>query len=363
MRAEAASLVLVADDEEPTLEILASVIEDLGHQVLAARDGAEALRLARDHNPDLIITDFMMPGCNGLELIRAVRADADLAAVPVILISAATPAAAVEATRFFAKPLHLGDLEEEVERLLATSSPAAKRRSVPVQGSSAHSTRPEALNWLAHELKSPLSAVRMSVELLRRRLDVIGNDQDQSRVQVILRGLDRMTSLMNSVLDAAALGEGKLALRVAPVNLVEFVERVVALWRDLHPDFEFVLATPGEDIGMMVDELRIQEVLENLLSNAVKYGGREVKRIEVDVGLRGGKAAISVRDFGAGVPAVELPHLFERFHRASESTGQGHGLGLYIAAALAKLHGGTLAVTSQLGQGATFTLTLPRSTD
>lgn len=363
MRAEAASLVIVADDEEPTLEILSSVIEDLGHQVLAARDGAEALRLARDHNPDLIITDFMMPGCNGIELIRAVRADADLAAVPVILISAATPAASVEATRFFAKPLHLGDLEEEIGRLLGGNSHAVKKRSLPVQGPLAHSTRPEALNWLAHELKSPLSAVRMSVELLRRRMDVIGDEQDQSRVQVILRGLDRMTSLMNSVLDAAALGEGKLALRLAHVDLVQFVERVVALWRDLHPDFEFVLAKPSEDLGMMLDEARIQEVLENLLSNAVKYGGREAKRIEVDIRVRGGKAAISVRDFGVGVPAAELPHLFERFHRAPESTGQGHGLGLYIASALARLHGGTLAVTSQLGQGATFTLSLPRSTD
>ena len=362
MRTEAASLVLVADDEEPTLEILASVIEDLGHQVLAARDGAEALRLARDHSPDLIITDFMMPGCTGIELIRAVRAQADLAATPVILISAATPAAAGEATRFFAKPLHLGDLEEEIARLLAGRAGATKPRSLPVHGPLAQSTRPEALNWLAHELKSPLSAVRMSVELLRRRLDVIGDDQDQSRVQVILRGLDRMTSLMNSVLDAAALREGKLALRLAPLDLVQFVERVVALWRDLHPDFEFVLAIPKDDIGMMLDESRIQEVLENLLSNAVKYGGREHKRIEVHVCLRGGKALVSVRDFGAGIPAAELPHLFERFHRAADSTGQGHGLGLYIAAALAKLHGGALSVTSQLGQGSTFTLSLPRAT-
>jgi signal transduction histidine kinase len=229
-----------------------------------------------------------------------------------------------------------------------------------VQGSLAQSTRPQALNWLAHELKSPLGAVRMSVELLRRRIDVIGNDQDQSRVQVILRGLDRMTNLMNSVLDAAALGEGKLALRLAKVSLGEFLERVVALWRDLHPDFEFVFEAPKDEIAMMLDESRIQEVLENLLSNAVKYGGRDNKRIELAARVLGGKIVISVRDFGAGIPAAELPHLFERFHRAADSTGQGHGLGLYIASALAKLHGGTLAVSSQLGQGATFTLSLPR---
>ncbi len=361
MRAEAPSLVLVVDDEEPTLEILSSVIEDLGHHVLAARDGAEALRLARDHGPDLVITDFMMPGCTGIELIRALRGIADLAAVPVILISAAKPSAASEATTFFAKPVHLGELEEEVSRLLANKSAETKHRPLPVQGPLAQSARPEALNWLAHELKSPLSAIRMSVELLRRRLEVIGGEEEQARVQVILRGLDRMTGLMNSVLDAAALGAGKLTLHLAPVDLVQFVARVVMLWRDLHPELQFVISTPKEDVRIMLDESRIQEILENLLSNAVKYGQGAAKRIEIDVAVRGGKAVVAVRDFGAGIPAAELPQLFDRFHRAAESSGQGHGLGLYIAAALAKLHGGTLSVASEVGRGSTFTLALPRA--
>ena len=107
MKAEASSLVLVADDEEPTLEILTAVVKDLGHQVLAARDGEEALRLALHHAPDLIITDFMMPRRTGIELIRAVRAETRLAATPIILISAASPVGAKEATRFFGKPWHL----------------------------------------------------------------------------------------------------------------------------------------------------------------------------------------------------------------------------------------------------------------
>jgi len=359
MKAEAASLVLVADDEEPTLEILTTVVKDLGHQVLAARDGEEALRLALHHGPDLIITDFMMPHRTGIELIRAVRAEESLAATPIILISAASPAGAKEATRFFGKPVHLGDLEETIARLLAERPSAAHERVAPVEGPLSRSTRPEALNWVAHELKSPLSAVRMSVELLRRRLEVIGDEQDQARVQVILRGLDRMTSLMNSVLDAAAIGEGKLALRPTPVDLVQFVTRTIALWRDLHPDFELALTAPDEPIHMQLDEPRMQQILENLLSNAIKYGGAR-KRVEVQLAARGGQVVVSVRDFGPGIPAAELPHLFERFHRAAGTSGHGHGLGLFIAAALAKLHGGTLGVGSTLGQGSTFSLSLPR---
>ena len=360
MKAESARLVLVADDEEPTLEILTTIVRDLGHQALAARDGEEALRLAQHHLPDLIITDFMMPRRTGIELIRAIRAEERLAATPIILISAASPAAAKEANHFFGKPVHLGDLEETIKRCLAERPSGAPERVAPVEGPLTRSTRPEALNWVAHELKSPLSAVRMSAELLRRRLEVIGNEQDQGRVQTILRGLDRMTSLMNSVLDAAAIGEGKLALRLTSVDLVQFAQRTVALWRDLHPEVEFALNAPDEPVHMKIDEARTQQILENLLSNAVKYGGDD-KRVEVLVAGRGGQVVVSVRDFGAGIAAAELPHLFERFHRAAGTSGHGHGLGLFIAAALARLHGGTLGVTSTLGQGSTFSLSLPRA--
>jgi two-component system sensor histidine kinase/response regulator len=355
------SLVLVADDEEPTLEILAEVIGNLGHQVLQAHDGEEALLLARNHGPDLVITDFMMPRRTGVELMRALRGEQALSQIPIILISAATPRAAGEATLFMAKPLHLHDLEDEVKRLLGSK---AVRPLAPVVAPGPATRwpgqRPETLNWVAHEIKSPLSAVRMSAELLRRRFETTGDDQDRSRIQVILRGLDRITDLINSVLDAAALGEGKVSLQRQRRDVGEFVRRVVALWRDLHPEIEFVLDAPSDPVPLMIDELRLQQVLDNLLSNAVKYGA-EAKRVEIGVAYAAAQVVISVHDHGHGIPASELPHLFERFHRAEGAEGRGHGLGLFIAAAIAKLHGGTLAAKSELGDGATFSLSLPRA--
>ncbi len=99
-------------------------------------------------------------------------------------------------------------------------------------------------------------------------------------------------------------------------------------------------------------------MLDNLLSNAVKYG-RPANRVDVRAEASPGRALIHVRDHGQGISASELPRIFDRFHRAEGATGEGHGLGLYIAAALAKLHGGSLHARSQRGEGATFTLTLP----
>lgn len=353
------SLVLIADDEAPTLEILAEVVGALGHQVLRAHDGEEALTLARTHGPDLVITDFMMPRRSGIELIRALRAeDAAIAATPVILISAASPRAAAEATRFLSKPVKLDELEAEIARLLADKAP--RPMLALAESPAPHmdpGRRPEALNWVAHELKSPLSAVRMSAELLRRRLEVIGDEQDRSRVQVVLRGIDRMTDLINSVLDAAALAEGKVTLRRRRVDVIDFLQRVVTLWRDLHPEVEIALAAPPGPIVLPLDEARLQQVFDNLLSNAMKYGGG--KPVEVNLAVRAGQVVVSVRDHGRGIAAAELPHLFERFHRAEAADGHGHGLGLYIAAALAKLHGGALQAKSEPGAGATFSLVLP----
>jgi two-component system sensor histidine kinase/response regulator len=355
------SVVLIADDEEPTLEILSEVVSGLGHRVLRAHDGEEALTLARSHGPDLVITDFMMPRKSGIDLIRGLRASGGLACTPVILISAATPRAAAEATRFLSKPVQLDTLEDEIGKLLADKRPQpmlAEPTAVPVVVPVPAGQRPEPLNWVAHELKSPLSAVRMSAELLRRRLEVIGDERDRGRVQVMLRGLDRMTDLINSVLDASALGEGKVVLRRARVDLIALVQRVVSLWRDLHPEFAISLSAPSSPCELSIDDGRLQQVLDNLLSNAIKYGA-DAKRVDVSIVCEAGQAVIGVRDHGPGIPAGELPHLFERFHRAEEANGKGHGLGLYIAAALAKLHGGTLRARSEPGAGATFSLILP----
>src|SRR5438105_1014256 len=108
------SNVLIVEDEEPLLEILADVTRDLGHTVITAQDGDEALRLARKKAPDLIVSDYMMPRRSGVELLHALRAEAALAEIPFVMMSAARPVERAEATRFLAKPLILADYEKTI---------------------------------------------------------------------------------------------------------------------------------------------------------------------------------------------------------------------------------------------------------
>jgi signal transduction histidine kinase len=353
------SLVLIAEDEEAMLEIFAQVVEDLGHRTLRASNGEEALMLARTEPPDLVVSDHMMPRRTGVELLRALRADERLKTVPFLLLSAARPRGMEEADVFLSKPVELDTFEEAVQRVInAHPAKAPEALSPPRTERATATAREEMLNWVAHEIKTPLSSARLNAQLLLRKLGETGASEETQRTESILRQLDRMNGLVTSILDAARLSEGKVALKRESGDLAAFLVDVVHDWRELQPQVDFTLRGADERLELSFDSERVRYILNNLLSNAVKYGG-ESRRVDVVLSPTPGLALVQVRDWGQGIPASELPNIFERFHRAELAQGQGHGLGLYIAAALARLHGGSLAAQSALGEGSTFTLRLP----
>ncbi|MFL5346077.1 MAG: ATP-binding protein [Hyalangium sp.] len=358
-------VVLVVDDEEALLDVFSSVLSELGHTVLSAHAGDEALGLAQAHQPDLIISDHMMPGMTGVEFLRSVRGDERLADTPFILVSAAQPQGAHEANAYLPKPVSLETFERAVQEGLRASSRKrdSQREGAPLTQAPENGlnlARAEMLSWVSHEIKTPLSSARLNLEMMIRHLGSGANEAQRRRGAVALQQLDRMATLVSSVLEASQLADGCIKLQREPCELKSFLQGVVGYWRDTRPDFEFVLKLPSEAVIAVADAERVRQILNNLVSNAVKYGGASA-RVEITLERSPGRALIAVTDLGKGMDASELPRIFDRFHRAEGSTGQGHGLGLYIASALAQLHGGTLQVRSQRGEGSTFTLSLPLS--
>lgn len=355
--------VLVAEDEPALLEFFCEIITGLGHDCVRAQDGQQALELARAQPPDLIITDWMMPGCTGTELIALLRKEPALRRVPIILLSAARPPEPDQraAWRFLAKPVALDSFENAIrEAFDAVEAPPRSHRAEPdSQVSPIALVREAMLGWVAHEIKSPLAAAVMANQLTLRGLK---NQEEpavlERRVLVIARQLARMDELVTSILDAARLEEAKLELDLELVDVSRLAREIADYWQDLHPDYEFLIQD-GEHLLVDADRERLRQVLDNLISNAIKYGGPSKA---VTIGLRASDSDvfISVTDTGRGIPPAELEHIFDRFHRVAGQGGRGHGLGLYIAAALARLHGGSLTVESQLHYGSTFTLRIPR---
>lgn len=173
------SLVLVADDEPAVLEVLGQVVEDLGHEVVKARDGEEALELARECRPHLVVTDHMMPRLSGVELCRRLKRDADLQDVPVILLSAVLPQGAPEADAFLHKPFEITDFEALIHRSLANAPKSASRVEGPPGATLSQ--------WAARALQGPLEEARR--QLLRLES---GQVVDRAALEMLRAQLESM---------------------------------------------------------------------------------------------------------------------------------------------------------------------------
>jgi two-component system, OmpR family, phosphate regulon sensor histidine kinase PhoR len=212
------------------------------------------------------------------------------------------------------------------------------------------------LSTMSHELRTPLTSIRALSELL------VEHDFEASEgrqvAATINRESERLTRLVDNVLDAARIEAGQLPTHPQPIRLLPVVrEAIGVLERPARARFQVDL--PADLPPVMADRDRLRQILDNLLSNAVKYGkpGAEVKvraRSDTD------RVSVSVIDRGPGIPPEHLPHLFDRFHRVRTGVEPGGtGLGLFITNSLVEMMGGQLEVTSRPGRGSTFSFTLP----
>ncbi|MBZ4333479.1 hybrid sensor histidine kinase/response regulator [Corallococcus sp. AS-1-12] len=332
------SLVLVADDEPAVLEVLSQVIEDLGHDVVRARDGEEALALARAHRPRLVVTDHMMPRMSGMELCSRLKQEPGLREVPIILLSAVLQQGSPDASAFLNKPFEITDFETLIHDVLERAPAAPPEPATPVEALS---------RWVAQSLQGPLEAARNELRTLRD-LPPPGKGAVEA-LGAQLQSLERMGRYLQ---DAARLSAGSVTLRPVEGDLRQPLEASVARCRTLGPGVPVEVKVPPEAVGLRFDPERLEQVFDVLLSHAARQGG---VRVELEASAE--QVLVRVSDPGPGIPEAELPRLFQPF---PEGPARGEALGLYVASELAKLHGGVLSAESRPGQGATFSVSLPR---
>ncbi|HEX5751694.1 MAG TPA: PAS domain S-box protein [Archangium sp.] len=219
--------------------------------------------------------------------------------------------------------------------------------------------RDEVLGIVAHDLRSPLSAVSMSAQLVERQLER-GKTGPETRemLHVILRMAQRMGRLVEDLLDISRLEAGQLSVLPSRQRVEPLVIESLAQARSSAPALELRAEVAEALPEVLADRHRILQVLNNLLGNAVKFtpqGGR------VTVGARaeGERVRFWVEDTGPGIPEEHRQHLFERFWQAHKGDRRGAGLGLAICKHLVEAHGGQIGVDSEVGRGSTFWFSLP----
>jgi signal transduction histidine kinase len=224
--------------------------------------------------------------------------------------------------------------------------------------------RTEFVATASHELRTPLTAVYGGASTLIARGDALSPAQQKSLLRMIVEQSEHLTRIVDQLLVSAQLDRGTLRLDEAECNVAELCSAVVhaANVRAAPSDVNVVLQLPPVTRPIRSDASLIRQLLINLVENAVKYsveGGLVVVRvIDADEGVR-----IDVVDRGLGIPSAEHDRIFEKFFRLDAEMTRGvggSGLGLYISREIAEQLGGTLTVSSQLGEGSTFSVTLPR---
>jgi len=258
---------------------------------------------------------------------------------------------------------------EEVGRLsgYATNVTAGLDRAILTERIAAlERTKTEFLNLASHELRGPITVIRGYLSMLERGSLGAIPEGARKALPVLTAKADEMNALVEQMIEAARLEEGKLELSPRHADLREVARTALDMAQPLTDSAHaLVFESPDIEIPVMVDVDRIATVVGNLLTNAIKYspaGGPVTLRVSTDDHL----AKISVTDTGVGIPADRLDRLFTRFGRivTPETTHiPGTGLGLYLSRELARLHGGDITATSVLGKGSTFVLAVPLASE
>ena len=218
--------------------------------------------------------------------------------------------------------------------------------------------RDEFLSMASHELKTPLTAIRLNCQLVSKRLktpESLSNEKILSFTQQNDRSVSKLVRLVDDMLDISRMRTGVMNLKKESFDLCELIKEVI---QNLSSSGKAQISLELCDLPLVNwDRLRMEQVISNLVSNAIRYG--KDKSIEIKTQLNESSILLSVKDHGIGIPSELLSVIFERYTRGPSDDKQGLGLGLYISKQIIEIHNGKIWGESSLGGGSTFYVSLP----
>ncbi|BDU78174.1 hybrid sensor histidine kinase/response regulator [Mesoterricola sediminis] len=369
--------ILLIDDNPANLELLTVVLKVDGHRIRTVTSGPMGLEAARRHLPELVLLDVTMPGMDGYETCEAMRADEVLRGVPVIFISALDdPLDKVKAFQcggrdYITKPFSIEEVKARVEHhvTLARLGRDLERQNQALLDANLklkeiHTLKANFTAMLVHDIRSPLTSVGLVLGMVKEgsRVGPGAMAQAEESFERVNRLLEEMLELHRSEhqglpVDRADFEAGAWLEAVAERFRFRAERLDLAFQASLHP-------------GMPVlhgDRAKLDRALDNLLDNALKFTPRG-GAVKLETGLEYGAGVeagltflrIDVIDTGRGIPAEELPFIFDPFRQVKgEDAPKGFGLGLAITQRIVASHQGQIHAQSQVGFGSCFRMLLP----
>ena len=361
--------ILFADDDPEIREVVRILLESEGYQVVEAENGEQAASAA-DDTFDLIILDVMMPDISGFEVAQQMKADPEMAEIPIIFLTALNSTAdivkgfQVGGNDFISKPFNK---EELIIRVTHQISLVAAKRIIVAQTEELRKTimgRDKLYSVIAHDLRSPMGSIKMVLNMLILNLpsETIG-DEMYELLTMANQTTEDVFSLLDNLLKWTKSQIGKLKVVYQDINMVEVVEGVSEIFTMVASlkNIKIVQDVPVENVAVRADIDMIKTVIRNLISNAIKFSN-EGSEVVVSLAEEDGMAIVSVKDSGCGIDdenQKKLLHTDTHFSTFGTNNEEGSGLGLLLCQDFVVKNGGKLWFTSKKGDGSTFSFSIP----
>ena len=360
--------ILIVDDVVSNVLLLKILLSNEKFQVCTANNGTMCLEQVKKENPDLILLDVMMPDINGFDVAVELKKDPHTAEIPIIFLTALnSPSDLVKgfqvgANDFLTKPFNK---EELVMRVMHQIQLVAAKRMIVQQNEELKRTisnRDKMYSVIAHDLRSPMASIRMVLNLVVNVVskDVVG-DEIFGLLDKANRESEDVHDLLDNLLKWTKSQTGRLNVVTQDLELNDIVPGVVDIFNVIAEmkDIKLQYIPYEEKMTVVADNDMMKTILRNFLSNAVKFTP-DGKGIEVFTSREGDFARVSVRDHGVGIAPDRIDSIFRQGETTYGTDGEeGSGLGLQLCQDFARKNGGDVRVESVLGEGSTFSFTIP----
>jgi two-component system, sensor histidine kinase and response regulator len=367
--------ILLVEDTMTLRLLLSDQVQQMGHEVTAARDGAEALALLKERDFDLILLDVHMPPPDGFAMLQILKSDARWQHVPVVMISGLDELEAVVrcielgADDYLHKPCDPTLLRARINACLEKKRWHDQREEFLQELNQNYedlrrmeAMRDGLMHMIVHDLRVPLTSIISGMEMLEL-MPTMPPETRGEVIQMAHRGGQTLLGMINDLLDISKMEAGALQLECGPVSATELIEISLHQVKTLLADKDLQLQQSIEaDLPLLwADGAKICRVLVNLLGNAIKFT-RKQGLISVEARRDGDAILFCVSDTGEGIPREAFARIFEKFGQVEtrrEGRKMSTGLGLTFCKMAVEAHGGQIWVESELERGSEFYFTLP----
>jgi two-component system sensor histidine kinase/response regulator len=364
-------LLLVVDDDASNREVLSRRLKRQGHRVHTASNGRDALQRMNEVPFDLVLLDIMMPDMDGYEVLRQIKSDAALQHIPVIMISAVNEVESVVrcieagAEDYLAKPFNPTLLRARIGVCLEKKRGRDRETALFEQLQQNYkrlqeveTLRDDMRNMIVHDLRTPLTAVIAGVQMLEKHGALTATQREM--ITIAAGGGKTLLGLINDLLDVEKMEAGSTILQYDSLSADALVRTAI---EQLVTIADMERTTLAMDVASDLprfsgDESKLGRTLVNLIANAIKFTGAGTVTISA-APSDANTIRFAVRDTGPGIPSEALERIFEKFGQLDSHTRVGTGLGLTFCKLAVEAHGGHIDVESTVGEGSTFSFTIP----